>query len=136
MTADTRTKAAAWIAIVASVVSMLALNGKAALDALAAFPALASAWASGLPLGLWSCLLSAAVAGGLHWWARTWHGRSFALEVATFVVAVGVTVSQLAVGQGFEATAPQLLSAIWIGLLAGILGLLASRALLAAQGRQ
>ena len=136
MTADARTKAAAWVAIAVSVVSMLALNGKAALEALAGFPVLVRAYASGLPMGLWSFLLSAAVAAGLHWFVRTWHGRSFVLEVATLVVAVGVTVSQAAVSRGLEATAGQVLMAAWVGLLAGILGLFVSRAVLAAQGQR
>lgn len=136
MTADARTKVAAWVAIAVSVVSMLALNGEAALKALAGLPVLIRAYASGLPLGLWSFLLSAAVAGGLHWFVRTWHGRSFAIEVATLVVAVGVTVSQAAVGQGLQATPGQLLMAMWVGLLAGVLGLFVSRAALMAQERK
>lgn len=122
-------KRLAWLvpvgSAIAAVLAALAANGKAALDALGGVPMLLQAWASGLPLGIWSFMLSLVLA--LLVWAKaitklpptaSGRARHFSSDNLAIVTALTVTVSQQAIvgiGQG------KLLSAIWIGLIAGFL---------------
>lgn len=109
----------------ATVLSALALHGKGAIDALAGVPIMLQAWAAGLPLGVWSFMLSLWLAT-LVWaaaitrlpLARDGHRPHFSADTLALLVAVTVTLTQqwfAGHGQG------QLLSAFWIGLIAGLL---------------
>lgn len=120
----------AWVAtaggVVATVLSALAMHGKGAIDALAGVPVLLQAWASGLPLGIWSFLLSLSLATLV--WAtaisklpETRCGKQphFSADTISLLVAVTVTVTQqffaAEIGKG------KLLNALWLGLIAGLL---------------
>lgn len=109
----------------ASILSALAMHGKAALGALAGVPALLQAWAAGLPLGIWSFLLSVSL-GTLVWLtaiaklppARDGRRPHFSADTLCLILALLVTLTQqwfAGHGQG------QLLSALWIGGIAGLL---------------
>lgn len=112
---------------IGTALSALAMNGKAAIEALAGVPLLLQAWASGLPLGIWSFLLSLMIAT-LVWStaivklppARDGRRPHFSADTLALILALAVTVTQqwfagASVGQG------KLLSAVWIGLIAGLL---------------
>jgi hypothetical protein len=104
---------------------LLAVNGPALTQALMGFPALFQAWASVLPLGVWSAALALIIAIGA--WAmamRYLHprpdGRSPQLgaDVVAILMGIAVTVTQ---ASSSHATAGQLLSAMWIGCAVGFL---------------
>lgn len=104
-------------------VVLFAVNGKALFEALLGFPLLVQAWAAALPMGLWSSLLALCVAMGvctfvLHWLPPTKDGRKphFAAETMALVVAVMVTV-----GQAWQGSAGEILTALWLGVAAGLL---------------
>ncbi|MDQ8050706.1 hypothetical protein [Luteibacter sp.] len=110
---------------IGSIASALAMHGKASLEALAGVPVLLQAWASGLPLGIWSFLLSLALST-LVWStaivklpaSRDGRQPHFSADTLALILALLVTVTQqwfAGHGQG------QLLSALWIGLIAGLL---------------
>lgn len=110
---------------IGSIASALAMHGKASIEALSAVPVLLQAWASGLPLGIWSFLLSLSLAS-LVWTTAivklpaSPDGRRphFSADTLALILALLVTVTQqwfAGVGKG------QLLNAIWIGLIAGLL---------------
>jgi len=118
----------AWLITLATaigtVLSAIALHGKAALNALASVPAVLQAWASGLPLGIWSFLLSL-VLGTLVWLTaivklpRALDGgrRHFGADTICLCACLLVTMTQQEVDGG----PGRLLSAVWIGLIAGLL---------------
>lgn len=110
---------------IGTVLSAVAMHGKDALAALAGVPSLLQAWASGLPLGIWSFLLSLMIAT-LVWstaivklpLSRDGRRPHFSADTLALLVALLVTMTQQyfdGVGHG------KLLSALWIGLIAGLL---------------
>lgn len=120
-----------WVITVATALgtlaSALAMHGKGSLEALAGVPLLLQAWASGLPLGIWSFMLSLALST-LVWLtaiaklptSRDGHRPHFSADTLALIFALLVTVTQqwfaaASVGHG------RLLNAIWIGLIAGLL---------------
>jgi len=118
---------------IGTVVTALAMHGKGAIEALAGVPVLLQAWASGLPLGIWSFLLSLCL-GTLVWLtaivklppASDGRRPHFSADTIALLVALSVTETQqwfAGRGQG------QLLSAMWIGLIAGLLAPYLGRAL-------
>lgn len=107
----------------AALVLILASNGKAAIEALMGLPVLITAYSQGLPFGFWSGALATAIACGFHTFARSWHRRSFAIELATIMVGLtSVIVQQWGGDRG------QVLSAMLVGLVAGFGGLFISKA--------
>lgn len=111
---------------VAGFIALFALHGKAFLDALAGFPTLVQAWASGLPLGLWSALLALSVAMGvwgyvLHWLPVSKCGKppEFAASTSALLVALAVMLGQEWVGG--RKSASGLLTALWMGAMVGFL---------------
>jgi hypothetical protein len=110
---------------------LLAVNGRPLADALMGFPPLVSAWAAVLPLGVWSALLALVIAVGAWGFAmRYLHPRPDGLppQLGADVVAIGmgiaVTVSQ---ASGAQATAGQLLQAMWMGCAVGFLAPVVAR---------
>lgn len=98
-------------------------HGAAIFGALGALPALIKAFASGLPGGFYSFLLSAAVSGLAFSFVRRWSEcpnparKEFLCHLFGLLVGVGVTFAQ---ATATDRTAiPDLLQALWIGLLAG-----------------
>lgn len=115
----------------AALVLILASNGKAAIEALMGLPVLITAYSQGLPFGFWSGVLATVIACGFHTFARSWHRRSFAIELATIMVGLtGVMVQQWGGDRG------QVLSALLVGLVAGFGGLFTSKALLSLRGNE
>ncbi len=121
----------AWAIALGSVLAILAASGEKAFAALAGFPLLIRAFSTNIPGGLWAFLLASAVAGGLHFWVRTWHGRSLGLEAAILLAGCAVTHAL-----AWRSDAGAHVSAFLIGLLAGMAGLFASKALVAWRGRK
>lgn len=110
---------------IAAVLAALSAHGKAAVDALAGVPLLLQAWASGLPLGIWSFALALLLS--VLVWAkvitllpRTTAGRSahFASDTVALLTALAVAVTQQTLADGSPGG---LVSALWIGLIAGLL---------------
>lgn len=99
-------------------------NGRQAIEAVAALPALVAAFSSGLPLGFWSGILGGTVSTGFHLFARSWHKRSFGIELATIVSGLAVVMAQQSGG-----TPGDVLRALCIGLVAGFAGLFTAKGL-------
>lgn len=99
-------------------------SGKTFLEAAGAFPALVSAFSSGLPLGFWSGVIGGLVGTGFHLFARSWHKRSFGIELATIVTGLAVVMVQQNGG-----SASELLRALCVGLVAGFGGLFTAKGL-------
>ena len=110
---------------IGTVLSALALHGKGAIDALAGVPIMLQAWAAGLPLGVWSFLLSLWLAT-LVWAAaitrlpatRCGARPYFTADTLALLVAVTVTLTQqwfAGHGQG------RLVNAFILGLIAGFM---------------
>lgn len=108
----------------AGLLLILATNGKEALEVLSGIPALIKAFSSGLPLGFWSGIIATALASAFHLFARSWHARSFGIELATIITGLTVVMVQQHGG-----TAAQVLSAAMVGLVAGFGGLFISKLL-------
>jgi hypothetical protein len=114
-------KVKAWFGIsVAGLFVLLAGNGKEFLEAATAFPALANAWASGLPLGLWSIIVAWLVGMVIYLLAEhaletSRMGRR-ASETIAILVVIGVAQAQVWVGGG---DAEQRLNALWLGIVFG-----------------
>lgn len=113
-------------AALGTLLTALSSHGANALAALSGVPALLQAWASGLPLGLWSFFL-AFVLATLVWVAairrlpvgsdgKAPFGQA---NVIALIVGLTVTVAQQYVSP--VKSAGGLLNAVWIGLLAGLL---------------
>lgn len=104
-----------------SIAAMLVLGatyGKQLIEAAAALPAMYRAYADVLPGGLWSALLGTALAAGFHTFARSWHSKSLAIEVATVLLGATAVAVQLS-----SKDPAKLLSALVVGLVAGMAGL-------------
>lgn len=104
-------------------IALLALHGKALVDALMGFPLLVQAWSAALPMGVWSALLALALGLGawsfcLHWLPNDHRGRrpELAAETMALLVAVAVTVLQQ-----WGGTRGEVLTALWMGVAAGFL---------------
>lgn len=101
-----------------------ATYGKGLVEVIAAFPTLMGAFASNLPGGLKSYFLSLAIAGLFYSFVRRWltcqHGarREFFSQLFALLLGVGVTLAQQHVTG--KTTAPDLLQALLIGVLAGL----------------
>lgn len=115
-----RTQVISWATVTAAV-ALVATHGSAFLEALAGLPALISAWSTQMPFGAASFLLSLGVSAGVCAFALRWlpdcdndAGRHFIVESAALVVAVVVSVLQQR-----SSAAGDLLTALWLGLLAG-----------------
>lgn len=101
---------------------IIASNGKGVIDAAMAFPSLVAAYATGLPFGFWSGVAGTLIATCFHLFARSWHKRSFAIELATIMVGLAVVMVQQRGG-----TPGEILSALLVGLVAGFSGLFISK---------
>jgi len=101
---------------------ILATNGKQFIEAAAAFPALVQAYSLGLPFGFWSGAVATLLASGFHMFARSWHSRSLGIEIATIMIGITVVMVQQMGGTGSE-----VLSALFVGLVAGFGGLFLSK---------
>jgi hypothetical protein len=105
-------------------IAVFALYGKGFFEALSAFPTLVAAFASNLPGGLKSYFLSLAIAGLFYSFVRRWltcqHGarREFLSQLFALLLGIGITLAQQhATG---KTSAPDLLQALLIGVLAGL----------------
>jgi hypothetical protein len=112
-----------WFGIsLAGMFVLIAANGTQFLEVLKALPGLASAWASGLPLGLWSMVLASAVGAVAYLIAEhaleTSRSGRRAAETIAILVVIGVAQAQLWVGGGSTA---QRLNALWLGIVFGYL---------------
>ena len=111
----------AWFGIsLAGLFVLIAGNGKEFLEAATAFPQLANAWASGLPLGLWSIVVAWLVGMVVyllaeHFLKTSRMGRR-ASETIAICVVIGVAQAQVWVGGG---DAEQRLNALWLGIIFG-----------------
>lgn len=103
---------------------ILATNGKQAIEAIAGIPMLVKAFSSDLPFGFWSGVIGTTLATGFHLFARSWHKRSFGIELATIMTGLTVVMVQQSGGTGGE-----VLSAALVGLVAGFGGLFTAKAL-------
>lgn len=109
-----------------TVLAALSSHGSDAIAALAGVPALLQAWASGLPLGLWSFALAFALAT-LVWVAairylpvsETGKAPFGKANLLALMVGVAVCVAQQYVAPARSAGG--LLNAFWLGLLAGFI---------------
>lgn len=126
----------------ATLLGALALNGKAALEAVAGLPAVLQAFSGALPGGVLSFLLSFIIAA-LVWYRADGqfrmgkggeHGRNFAAENLSLLVACAVTMAQTLATTGPSSGA--LLQALMLGILAGLLAPLAGKGVLAVVRRQ
>ena len=102
----------------------LASHGEKAIAALSGVPALLQAWASGLPLGLWSFGLASVLSvmawvAAIRWLPVGPSGKApFGhANLIAMLVGVAVTVAQQYVAP--ERTADGLLNALFLGLIAG-----------------
>lgn len=124
-------------AAAATVIAALATNGTAALDALAAFPKVLSAYSEGLPAGAWSTCLAGLIASLVWVHARRRlvvkaggnAGRDFRADNLALAASLTCTIAQtIAAGR---TTAYDLLMAGMLGLMAGLLAPFAMRGLTA-----
>lgn len=121
-------------ASLAATVALVALHGKAFIEALTAFPALLTAFASGLPFGVSSFLLAWALSGLFYSFVRRWLvcqrnvTRELGAQCFALCVGIGVCVAQQMTR---DTGAPDLLQALWVGALAGLSSPLVVQALMA-----
>lgn len=109
-----------------TVLAALASHGSDAIAALSGVPALLQAWASGLPLGLWSFALASTLAT-LVWVAAirylpvsvTGKAPFGKANLIALLVGVSVCVAQQYLSPSRSAGA--LLNAFWLGMLAGFI---------------
>ena len=111
---------------------IIAANGMNFVEVLKALPALASAWAAGLPLGLWSMFLANMVGIVAYLVAEKAladdrPGRR-ASETIAILVVIGVAQAQLWVGEG---STSQRLNALWLGIVFGYMAPYVARRLAA-----
>jgi hypothetical protein len=115
------------IAGFAALIGALALNGKAALEAVMGLPKVLQAFATGLPFGLASFLIALSLASLVYYHARQAFaygkggpsGRDFRITLLSLVVACAATMAQAMVMRGD--TSGALLMALMLGILAGLL---------------
>lgn len=115
-----RVQALSWGTIAAAVV-LVATHGESFLAAMMGLPKLVAAWSSQMPFGALSFLLSLGVAAGACAFLLRWlpvcsndASKHFAAETVTLLVAVAVSVLQTR-----SSTPGDMLTALWLGLLAG-----------------
>lgn len=115
------------IAGFAALIAALAANGSAVIDVIVGLVKVPQAFATGLPFGLASFLLSLAISA-LVWYRADGrlrvgkggeHGRGFAADAIALLMACAVTMAQAAVKIG--PTPGALLQALMLGILAGLL---------------
>lgn len=107
-----------------AVLGALASHGSKAIDALSGVPALLNAWASGLPLGVWSFGLASVLSvmawvAAIRWLPVSACGKApfGKANLLALLVGVAVTVAQQYVAP--ERSAGGLLNALFLGLIAG-----------------
>lgn len=108
----------------AALIIIVASNGSELLKVLGGLPVLINAYATSLPLGLWSGVIGTALAGGFHSFARSWHKKSLGIEVASILVGVAAVTAQM-----WGSSAGDMLKATMIGVIAGLTGLYSSKLL-------
>ena len=106
-------------------IAVFALHGEAFLRALGALPALISAYSANLPFGLKSFALSFALAALVFSYIRRSctcrQRREFIAEAMALCTALSVTLLQQYLDPTTSSKTPSvLLSAVWVGLLAGL----------------
>lgn len=121
--------------VIGTVMTALAMNGKAALDALAGVPALLQAWSAGLPLGVGSFMLSLLLA--LLVWAafmRKFQNSPRAPHVSADTVSVAVAIAVCLAQQWIGAPGQRggILNAICLGAASGLIAPYIGRAIRAA----
>lgn len=108
----------------AGFVAVFALHGKAFFEAWAALPPLIRAYSGVLPFGLKSFLLAAAISSLSYALAVrniTCKKRSeFYAQMLALTTGLGVALAQQFIDASVPITRATTLSAIWIGLLAGL----------------
>lgn len=132
-TVTVTTLAAAAVTIIAA----LATNGKAAIDAVAAFPKVLVSFSQGLPAGYWSTFLAGLIACLIWVHARRRlvvkgggrDGRDFRADNLALAAALTCTLAQ-SVAAGRTSTY-DLLMAGMLGLMAGLLAPFAMRGIAA-----
>lgn len=108
---------------IAATIALIAIYGKDFAEALGAFPALLTAFSSGMPFGVSSFLLAWALSGLFYSFVRRWMTckraviREFGAQMFALCVGLGVCVAQQVTR---ETGAPDLLQALWVGALAGL----------------
>lgn len=114
--------------------AVLSMYGEGAFKALAAFPALLAAFTSGLPFGWKSFALAALIAALVFAFAerRMVNHTGFLAEALALCMALLVTFLQQRFG-GEPSGAPQALSALWTGMIAGLGAPFVVRAMMAAE---
>ena len=120
--------------------TVLGTHGAKALEALAGVPALAQAWAAGLPFGLWSSALAFVLsllvwASAMKWLPMGANDKAplAASGLLSAITGVVITLSQLHVL--YDPDAGQILNAMYLGLGAGLAAPFVG-AFLRRQGRQ
>lgn len=116
-------------------IAVFALHGEAFIKALMAFPALLQAYASGLPFGATSFLLSFAIAALVFSMARRNFicktRREFIAELLALMMALAVTLTQQYFGD-VPSSNSRVLQATLLGLLAGLAAPFVVRGMMAA----
>ena len=114
-------KSATGVSIV-TIAILFATYGKQFVEAASALPTLYKAYAAVLPNGLWSALMGVCLSAGFHAIARSWHRKSLAIDVTAVIVGAAVVMIQMN-----NPTSASLLSALLVGINAGLAGLLISK---------
>lgn len=107
---------------IAALLVLTATYGKQLVEAAVAIPDLYKAYASVLPMGMWSAFLGTLLAAGFHTFARSWHNKSLAIEVATILIGATATAVQIP-----SNSTASLLSALVVGVIAGMAGLFVAK---------
>lgn len=118
------------LSLAAFIALIVGLQWNSFFEALAGFPALVQAWSSGLPFGFWSFLLALGIGMGAWGFVYMHHAvcvmRPHSCADST-AVATGLAVEiaqQAVVG---ESSPGAMLTALWLGLLAGLLAMYLAR---------
>lgn len=112
-----------WFGIsLAGLFVLIAGNGIGFIESARAIPSLVSAWASEMPMGVWSVFVAWLVGMVVYLLAEHRLPDSLrskrAAETISILVTIGVALSQTWIGGGSPA---QRLSALWLGIIAGYL---------------
>lgn len=99
-------------------------HGNKAVEIIGGIPILVNSFATNLPLGFWSGVIGTTLAAAFHMFARSWHKRSFSIELASIFVGLTAVMVQQVGG-----TSSDVLSAAAVGLVAGFGGLFTSKML-------
>lgn len=120
------------LSLAAFIALIVGLQWDSFFKALAGFPALVQAWSSGLPFQFWSFLLAVAVGMGvwgflyLHASLCTIKPHSCADSAAVATGLAVILLQQLVAGPRTPGT---VLTALWLGLFAGLLAMYLARLL-------